>query len=53
MDDLGGVNRRNQKLRRVYGFAAHEFVALSQAIEVYLTDAVGPPRACAAHLQWR
>ena len=44
VDDLGGVNRRNQKLRRVYGFAAHEFVALSQAIEVYLTDAVGLPR---------
>ncbi|MEO3691071.1 TIGR03088 family PEP-CTERM/XrtA system glycosyltransferase [Roseateles paludis] len=45
VDDLGGVNRRNQKLRRIYGLAAHEFVALSQAIEVYLTDAVGLPGA--------
>ena len=45
VDDLGGVNRRNQKLRRAYGFAANEFVALSQAIEVYLTEAVGLPKA--------
>lgn len=45
MDDLGGVNRRKQQIRRLYSHAAHEFVALSQAIEVYLTDAVGLPRA--------
>lgn len=43
MDDLGGVSRRNQLIRRVYGTPAHRFVALSRAIEIYLTGPVGFP----------
>jgi sugar transferase (PEP-CTERM/EpsH1 system associated) len=43
MDDLGGVKRSNQWLRRVYGTPAHRFVALSRAIEIYLTGPVGFP----------
>lgn len=43
MDDLGGVKRSNQLLRRVYGTPAHRFVALSRAIETYLTGPVGFP----------
>ncbi len=39
--DLGGVNRSNQRLRRLYGPAVHRFVALSMAIETYLTGPVG------------
>jgi len=39
--DLGGVNRSNQRLRRVYGVGTHRFVALSRAIETYLTGPVG------------
>lgn len=39
--DLGGENRRNQRLRRVYGVGVDRFVALSQAIERYLTGPVG------------
>jgi sugar transferase (PEP-CTERM/EpsH1 system associated) len=39
--DLGGVNRANQRLRRVYGVGTHRFVALSKAIETYLTGPVG------------
>lgn len=39
--DLGGVSRANQRLRRVYGVGAHRFVALSKAIETYLTGPVG------------
>jgi sugar transferase (PEP-CTERM/EpsH1 system associated) len=39
--DIGGINRTNQKLRRLYGVAAHRFVALSRAIENYLTGPVG------------
>jgi sugar transferase (PEP-CTERM/EpsH1 system associated) len=39
--DLGGVNRTNQRLRRLYGMGAHRFVALSRAIETYLTGPVG------------
>ncbi len=39
--DLGGVSRANQRLRRIYGARTHRFVALSRAIETYLTDAVG------------
>ena len=41
VDDLGGINRNRQRLRRVYGVAAHRFVALSKAIETYLTGPVG------------
>lgn len=41
VDDLGGVNRRNQRLRRVYGAGTHRLVALSRAIESYLTGPVG------------
>ncbi|MDY0747240.1 TIGR03088 family PEP-CTERM/XrtA system glycosyltransferase [Paucibacter sp. R3-3] len=41
MGDLGGTNRTNQRLRRVYGFKTHRFVALSKAIEAYLTGPVG------------
>ncbi len=41
MDDLGGVSRRNQLIRRVYGTPTHRFVALSRAIETYLTGPVG------------
>lgn len=39
--DIGGVNRNNQRLRRVYGVGAQRFVALSKAIETYLTGPVG------------
>lgn len=39
--DLGGVNRANQRLRRIYGTGVHRFVALSRAIETYLTGPVG------------
>lgn len=39
--DLGGVNRTNQRLRRVYGCKTHRFIALSKAIETYLTGPVG------------
>lgn len=41
VDDLGGVNRAKQRLRRAYGVGAHRFVALSKAIEAYLTGPVG------------
>ncbi|MDG0857591.1 TIGR03088 family PEP-CTERM/XrtA system glycosyltransferase [Roseateles puraquae] len=41
VNDLGGVNRANQRLRRVYGAGVHRFVALSRAIESYLTGPVG------------
>ncbi|MFN3860970.1 MAG: TIGR03088 family PEP-CTERM/XrtA system glycosyltransferase [Roseateles sp.] len=40
-NDLGGVNRTNQRLRRIYGLGTHRFVALSRAIETYLTGPVG------------
>lgn len=40
-DDLGGVSRTNQRLRRVYGLGTHCFVALSRAIEDYLIGPVG------------
>jgi len=40
-NDLGGVSRTNQRLRRVYGVGTHRFVALSKAIETYLTGPVG------------
>lgn len=46
--DLGGVNRANQRLRRIYGVAVHRFVALSRAIEAYLT---GPVRIDARRVQ--
>ncbi|RTL18823.1 MAG: glycosyltransferase [Burkholderiales bacterium] len=45
VDDLGGVSRTNQRLRRVYGMGTHRFVALSKAIETYLTGPVGFPAA--------
>lgn len=41
VNDLGGVSRRNQRLRRVYGAGVHRFVGLSRAIEAYLTGPVG------------
>ncbi len=41
VDDLGGVSRRNQRLRRIYGAGTHRLVALSRAIESYLTGPVG------------
>ena len=41
VNDLGGVSRTNQRLRRLYGFGVHRFVALSRAIEDYLTGPVG------------
>lgn len=41
MDDLGGVNPRYQRLRRWYGRPVHHFIALSGAIERYLTGPVG------------
>jgi sugar transferase (PEP-CTERM/EpsH1 system associated) len=41
MDDLGGISRRNQRLRRFYGWPVHHFIALSGAIERYLTGPVG------------
>lgn len=41
VNDLGGVSRTNQRLRRFYGFGVHRFVALSRAIETYLTGPVG------------
>jgi sugar transferase (PEP-CTERM/EpsH1 system associated) len=40
-NDLGGVSRTNQRLRRLYGTGTHRFVALSKAIETYLTGPVG------------
>ncbi|MGQ3051442.1 MAG: TIGR03088 family PEP-CTERM/XrtA system glycosyltransferase [Roseateles sp.] len=40
-NDLGGVSRANQRLRRFYGMGTHRFVALSKAIETYLTGPVG------------
>jgi sugar transferase (PEP-CTERM/EpsH1 system associated) len=40
-NDLGGVSRTNQRLRRIYGVGTHRFVALSKAIETYLTGPVG------------
>lgn len=43
--DLGGVNRGNQRLRRLYAPFVHRFVALSKAIETYLTGPVGIPVA--------
>ncbi|MFG6466417.1 TIGR03088 family PEP-CTERM/XrtA system glycosyltransferase [Roseateles sp. BYS87W] len=39
--DLGGVSVTNQRLRRVYGVGVHRFVALSRALEAYLTGPVG------------
>lgn len=44
VDDLGGVSRTNQRLRRLYGLGTHLFVGLSKAIETYLTGPVGFPR---------
>ncbi|WP_293500246.1 TIGR03088 family PEP-CTERM/XrtA system glycosyltransferase [Roseateles sp.] len=41
VNDLGGVSRTNQRLRRIYGVGTHRFVALSMAIESYLTGPVG------------
>ncbi|RZL34032.1 MAG: sugar transferase [Rubrivivax sp.] len=41
VNDLGGVSRTNQRLRRLYGVRTHRFVALSRAIETYLTGPVG------------
>lgn len=41
VNDLGGVSRTNQRLRRFYGAGTHRFVALSRAIETYLTGPVG------------
>lgn len=41
VNDLGGVSRANQRLRRIYGVGTHRFVALSRAIESYLTGPVG------------
>jgi len=41
VNDLGGVSRANQRLRRIYGAGTHRFVALSKAIETYLTGPVG------------
>ncbi len=41
VDDLGGISRTNQRLRRVYGMGTHRFVGLSKAIESYLTGPVG------------
>lgn len=41
VDDLGGVSRKNRWLRRVFGIGAHRFIALSKAIEHYLTGPVG------------
>ena len=41
VNDLGGVSRTNQRLRRAYGVGVHRFVALSKAIENYLTGPVG------------
>lgn len=41
VNDLGGVSRANQRLRRLYGPGVHRFVALSRAIESYLTGPVG------------
>jgi sugar transferase (PEP-CTERM/EpsH1 system associated) len=40
-NDLGGVSVANQRLRRLYGVGTHRFVALSRAIEGYLTGPVG------------
>jgi sugar transferase (PEP-CTERM/EpsH1 system associated) len=40
-NDLGGISVTNQRLRRVYGVGTHRFVALSRAIETYLTGPVG------------
>jgi sugar transferase (PEP-CTERM/EpsH1 system associated) len=40
-NDLGGVSVTNQRLRRLYGVRTHRFVALSKAIENYLTGPVG------------
>ena len=40
-NDLGGVSVANQRLRRLYGARTHRFVALSRAIETYLTGSVG------------
>ncbi len=40
-NDLGGVSVANQRLRRLYGARTHRFVALSKAIEHYLTGPVG------------
>ena len=41
VDDLDGISVKNQRLRRSYAPFAHQFVALSQAIESYLTGSVG------------
>ncbi|MBL8276141.1 MAG: TIGR03088 family PEP-CTERM/XrtA system glycosyltransferase [Pelomonas sp.] len=41
VNDLGGVSRANQRLRRFYGPGVHRFVALSRAIQDYLTGPVG------------
>lgn len=43
VNDLGGVSRVNQRLRRLYGAGTHRFVALSRALETYLTGPVGFP----------
>nr|WP_255719717.1 glycosyltransferase [Pelomonas sp. P8] len=43
-NDLGGVSVANQRLRRLYGLRTQRFVALSRAIETYLTGPVGFPR---------
>ncbi len=50
VNDLGGVSRSNQRLRRFYGMGVHRFVALSQAIEHYLVGAVGLPAASVSRI---
>lgn len=41
VNDVNGVSRVNQRLRRLYGAGVHHFVALSKALEDYLVGPVG------------
>lgn len=41
VNDVNGVSRVNQRLRRFYGAGVHHFVALSKALEDYLVGPVG------------
>lgn len=45
VNDVNGVSRINQRLRRLYGPGVHRFVALSKAIEDYLVGPVGFSRS--------
>jgi len=46
VSDIGGTNRRYQKLRRMLKGFVHQFVALSSEAEHYLTAVIGVSQQC-------